>query len=241
MKKSALCIFFLLIVLSVPPLSNAVDMESSGYRILYGTVNSGGSTQSSSSYNLTTSLGQQAASEFQSTGYTIKAGFQYIESIIPFTFTISNTSINLGTITPNTDSTGSTTLTVDFGSESTYSVAVIQNTDLTSSNGNSIPGTSCNGGAQTCTKSSSKLWTSSSSYGMGYNIQGDDTPADFLSNSYYRPFPDQSQSDEPVEIMSGQHVGASRQATLTIKTNVSSIQEAGSYHNILTFIATPGF
>ena len=80
-----------------------------------GTVDVGGQKQTSGSYKLTTSLGQSAAGQFDSAGYTVKAGFQYLYSIIPFRFSVSNTNINLGTLLPSTPSTATTTLTVYFG------------------------------------------------------------------------------------------------------------------------------
>ena len=80
----------------------ADNMESSTYRIQMGTINIGGKDQTSDSYKLGTSLGQTAANEFSSSGYIVKAGFQYIHSIIPFRFSLSSTNINLGTLSPNT-------------------------------------------------------------------------------------------------------------------------------------------
>jgi len=41
--------------------------------------------------------------------------------------------------------------------------------------------------------------------------------------------------------MSSTDVGKSRQSTVTYKVNVSTIQAAGTYENIITFVCTPFF
>jgi len=207
-----------------------------------GTVDVGGQKQTSGSYKLTTSLGQSAAGQFDSAGYTVKAGFQYLYSIIPFRFSVSNTNINLGTLLPSTPSTATTTLTVYFGAAGQYLVTAEElGTLRTFSGASSIPDTTCNGGAQTCTETSSNVWNSSSAYGFGYNMAGNDVPADFTNNTYYRPFPDATASETPATVMSSVNVGKNRQSTMTFKGNVSSTQTAGTYRTIIRFIATPSY
>lgn len=224
-----------------PHHAHAENMESSQYQLDFTNVNSGSNNQSSSSYNLGTTVGQVAAQEFSSSGYIVKAGFQYIHSIIPFTFSISDISIDLGTLSPQTPSTATTDLTVSFGGAGQYQVTAIELTPLESADGSTIPDTSCNGGAQTCTETSADVWDSTSAYGFGYNMSGTDIPTDFLGSTYYRPFPDAESAENPAVVMNNTNVTDSSTATMTFKANISGTQEAGSYQTIIRFVATPSF
>jgi len=246
LKLKAISLFFLLIIFNLlflifnSDVVKAVDMESSRFRIESANTSSAAGNKSSASYKLSDTIGQIAAGEFSSTGYVVKAGFQYLHSIIPFKFSISNTNVDLGTLLPNTPSTAQTTLTVSFGSAGQYQVTAIEETPLKTFSGNSIPDTSCDGGAETCTESIAKNWTSNNAYGFGYNMSGDDIPTDFSTNKY-RPFPDRSSNEQPVVVMSSTNVGKNRQATMTFKVNISPLQPVGNYQTIINFVATPSF
>lgn len=227
----------------------ALNMDSAQFRIKDGNVNIGARQQSSSSYNIDTTLGQTAANEFSSTGYVVKAGFQYIHSIIPFRFIVSNTSINLGTLLADTPATATTSLTVSFGLSGEYQVTAAELTQLQTLSGNSIPDTACNGGANTCTETTAKIWNSTSAYGFGYSMTGEDIPADFINNTYYRPFGNLAGAGSPRVVMSNSNVTLdasstpkdSNQSTMTFKANVSSVQPAGTYQTIIQFVATPSY
>lgn len=220
----------------------AVKMESPRFQIDNANVNSAAGDKSSSNYKLSDTIGQTAAGQFSSSGYIVKAGFQYINSIIPFEFSISDINVSLGTLVPSTPSTATTVLSVSFGSAGQYQVTAIEEGPLSTLTGsNSIPDTTCDGGAETCNESTAKTWSSSSAYGFGYNMTGSDIASDFLSASHFRPFPDRSAAESPAVIMTSPNVGRDRQATVTFKANVSPIQPAGSYQTIVNFVATPGF
>ena len=235
-------IFFLATFVSfLVPKVQADNFESERYRIQFGNISEGGENLSSSGYNLGVSLGQTAAGEFQSAGYVVKAGFQYIHSIIPLFFSISSTNINFGSLLPLTPSTQTTVLTVSFGGSGQYQVTTVEKTPLKTLSGNTIPNTACDGGASTCTLSLAKPWTSTSKYGFGYNMSGDDVPTDFIDATYYRPFPDESAAESPQIVMSSVNVGRSRQATATFKSNISGVQQAGSYHTSVAYTATSGY
>lgn len=220
---------------------SAVNMESSRFKIESANTSIASGEKSSTNYRLSDTLGQLAAGEFYSSGYIVKAGFQYLRSITPFKFTISNTNVNLGTLIPNNPSTASITLRIDFEGAGQYQVSVAENHPLKTLSGISIPDTTCDGGNETCSESIAKNWTNNFSYGFGYNMSGNDIPPDFDSPSKFRPFPDLSASENPVIIMSSQNVGKNRQATLTFKVNISPIQPAGTYQTVINFIATPSF
>lgn len=236
-----LIISFLIGSLFISSRSYAINMDSSRYRIQFGNINIGANNQSSSSFDLTTTLGQPVAGEFQSDGYIVKAGFQYLHSIIPFSFSISNTDIDFGTLTSNTPVTQTTDLTVSFGAAGQYQVTAVEEGPLVTMQGIIIPDTICDGEANTCSETLAKPWLSNSSYGFGYNVKGQDVPLDFLNANYFRPFPDNILDETPATVMKSINVGKNRQATVTFKTNISPIQPAGTYHTIISFVATPSF
>lgn len=246
-----LTIFFVLSVSSI----YAVDMESSEYKIQFGTVDIAGGTQSSGSYKLSTSVGQSAAKEFQANGYIVKAGFQYIYSIIPFSFALSDININLGSLIPNTSATGTMTLTVSAGGAGGYQVTAIEDHSLqTLSGANEIPDTACDSGTS-CNKSGANLWTLDTTYGFGYNMSGQDIPVDFTNSNYYRPFANAAATpapDDPEIVMSSTKVTMptgtptpapaslrTHESTVTFKANISPLQEGGSYQTVIRFRATP--
>ena len=215
-------------------------------------------------YNLSASLGQTAAGQFESAGYIVKAGFQYIYSKIPFTFSVSSIQANLGTLIPSTPSTASINISVSFGGAGQYVVTAAERTPLKNFTNNPIPNTACNGGIDTCTTSLAKVWTSASAYGFGYNMTGSDIPADFINATYYRPFADLSVPENPFTVMTSTNVtqnltptpnptltsaplltgtprNTTHQSTMTFKANISPLQAAGSYFTVIHFVATPSF
>lgn len=220
----------------------AIDMESSLYKIKFGTIDIAGGKKQSDNYSLSDSVGQMAANQFNSSGYIIKAGFQYLYSISPFTFSISQIRINFGTIIPNNPQTQQAVLTVSNPSAYGYQVTAIEEGPMRTLNENSsIPDTNCDGGSNTCTETLAKPWTLTSAYGFGYNMTGNDIPTDFINSNYYRPFPDRLSNENPAVVMTSNNVGKNRQATVTFKINISPVQPAGSYQTIINFVATPRF
>jgi hypothetical protein len=235
--------FTILLVITTVLCSTAVwadDLESNRYRIQFSNVNIGAGTANSSSYKVNTSIGQTVAGKFDSSGYTIKAGFQYLYSIIRFRFTVSNSNISFGNVISQQFYTGSTNLTVNFGNPGQYQVTAIEETKMKTLANDVIPDTACNSGT-TCTIGSANVWTNTSRYGFGYNMSGNDIPADFLGATYYRPFPDRSNSDSPVVVMTSSQVAKNRQSTMTFKLNISPLQAPGNYQTIINYVATPSY
>ena len=241
---SVLKVFFIFYVLRytlyAAPLF-AVNMESSRFKIESANTSSAAGNKSSAGYKLSDTIGQLAAGQFSSTGYVVKAGFQYLHSIIPFRFSVSNINIALGTLVPNTPTTAATNLTVYFGGAGQYQVTAIEEEQLKTQSGNAIPDTTCDGGAETCSESVAKTWSSVNAYGFGYNMSGNDVPADFSTSNHYRPFPNRSAAESQAVVMTSINVGKSRQSTMTFKSNISPIQPAGSYQTVINFVATPSF
>ncbi len=220
----------------------AANMESNQYRIQHGIISTGGDDLSSTDYKLSTTLGQTVASQFESSGYIIKAGFQYMHSIIPFGFKVSDTQIDLGSVNPNNPKKASITLTVNFGSAGQYQVVVHEEGPLkTFDKKSNIADTNCDGGKNTCTETKASFWTQSKAYGFGYNIQGDDISADFKNDQYFRSFADTTLDEPSSIIMHSTNVGKNRQAIVTFKVNISPLQTTGSYDTVINLIALPSF
>ena len=236
---------------------SAINMESPLYKIQFGNVNIGAKNSSSGSYNINTTLGQTSAGEFSRNGYIISAGFQYVKAIIPFTFSISKNYIDLGTLVPNNFTNDTATLRVSFGAAGSYQVTAIEEGQLrTMDNSNTIVDTGCNGG-NTCDETGADVWDSTSAYGFGYKMSGEDIPSTFnqpgCSNNCYRRFPDDLNlptPEPPAILMSNNDVTLTlnskpkdiyHEAVITFQANVEATQQAGTYQTIINFVATPGY
>lgn len=212
------------------------SMDSANYKIRLGNFNMTSGAKSSASYKLTDTVGQIAAEFFGSTGYHVKAGFQYIYTLYDFSFDISSLAVNLGSLVPNTFSTGITTINVTAPGQG-YSVSVFETAKLTNAQGDTIIDTTCDSG--TCTQSAADVWTNPANNGFGFNVSGHDVMADFVDTTYFRPFPDLSASDPPTTIMSTSASGKNRTATITYKVSPSSSQAGGNYATQIIYLATP--
>ena len=230
-------IFFLFLVLGLP--ARAVNMSSDDYRIQWGNINIGGGNQSSTNYNLGLTMGQTAPGLYSKTGYKVRAGFQYIHSIIPFSFTISDLTINLGDLLPQTPATDTNTLTVSAGGAGGFQVLAYEAHPLRSKTGVDISDTTCDNG--NCTKTQAEIWSQNTTYGFGFNINGDDTPADFVDTTYFRPFADFETYGAGEEVMASSEATSSAQATVTYKANISQTQAAGDYKTNIVYIAVPRY
>ncbi len=229
-------------LISLITITNAQNMNSPRYKIQFGNINIGSGKKQSTNYNLTTTLGQTAAQEFQSSGYILKAGFQYIYTLYPFSFSLSKTQVNFGSLIPESPVTDQITLTVSFPGAGDYQVTVVEKGPLKQLNSSYyIPDTICDGGTNTCSETIAKPWTLNTAYGFGYNMSGQDIPSDFIDNTYFRPFADELAGEPPAVVMTSSNVGKNKQATMTLKVNISSTQAGGNYQTVLLFTATPSF
>jgi hypothetical protein len=246
-KKKPIKLGLLLLLLTFlsiifPSRATADNLTSPTFEIQMSTINITGGEKSSASFKVTDTVGQTAQGEFNSSGFTVKAGFQYIYTLIPFTFRISNLDINFGPLIPNVPSLLSNILTVTTGSAYGYAVKTVEDHPLRQPDGSTtIPDTSCDITAP-CTPTDAAPWTSSTSYGFGYNIQGDDVDTtDFVDSTYYRSFPIQNIDLPSTVIMNRSGVATHSAATVTYKINIPNTQKAGVYQNNIQYIATPSF
>lgn len=213
------------------------------YMIRMGNLNAIAGESAGSGYNLNITGGQTAPGRYSGSNYVVRAGFQYINSIIPFYFKIDNIVIDFGTLSPTNPVTRTSTLTIDNQSAGGYVVTAQENHQLlVPSSGSLIPDTTCDAG--NCNDTTSGLWSSTLTYGFGYRCDlvgvTNYCPSDFNTTDYYKQFSDASKNESPVTVMSGQS-GRNQKATITYKVNISSSQVAGLYTNAITYIATPTF
>lgn len=232
--------YLIVLIFSHPQFTQADNLLSPSFEVKMSTINITGGEKSSASYRLTDTVGQTAQGEFNSSGYTIKAGFQYVTTIIPFSFTISDVDLDFGSLVPGTPSTLTNVLTVTTGSAFGYTVKAIEDHPLRLYNSLvTIADTACDL-ASPCSITDATVWADNARYGFGYNVQGDDAVAEFVDGTYYRPFPIQG-TDDPVAVMEKTGVTASSSATVKYKVNISGSQAAGLYQNAIQYIATPAF
>lgn len=222
---------------------SADNLSSPTYEIQMGTINITGGRKSNENGTiiLTDTVGQTFQGQFNSDGYVIMTGFQYINTLTPFSFAISDLDINFGNLVPEIPSLDSNTLTITTGSAFGYSVKAIEDHPLRASdNDSTIPDTSCDL-ATPCLQADANQWIDDTRDGFGYNMSGDDVDTDdFEDSNFYRPFPVQN-IDEPAIVMSKNGMATVSAAIVTYKVNVTTSQESGTYQNAIQYIAIPAF
>ena len=216
-------------------------MSNSSFIIRFPNLNSFAGKPSNSQYNLGITGGQTAPGLYSGSNYKVRAGFQYIKSIIPFSFAITSLFIDFGPITPGAPVTRTNVLTVSNGSAYGYTVLARENhPPRVNSSGASIPDTTCDPG--TCTETTSALWTSLTTFGFGYrcdNIAGTDCESGFSNPNNYKQFASSESAELAQPVMSSPNVGRDIKSQITYKINISASQPAGDYQNYITFIAVP--
>lgn len=229
-------IFFL----SLSNQSFALTMSNANYILQMGTLSSGAGTPSNTNYKLGVTIGQTAPGLFSGTNYKVRSGFQYIHSIIRFRFTISQTTIDFGLLLPTNPVIRTNTLTLSNGSANGYAVTASENHALRNDANNVIiPNTTCDSGA--CTPEASDSWTNTLTYGFGYrcdNVNGTDCAPGFSNATAFKQF---AATPSASIVMTGRNVGRNKKVTITYKVNIGASQAAGTYQNIITYIATPSY
>lgn len=161
----------------------------------------------------------------------------------PFVFSISETLIDFGKLSPTSLTTRTNTLTVSAGSSIGYSVVASENHPLTAKNPEIIiPNTTCDNGL--CNEKIAAIWENSLTYGFGYrcdNLSEIACEESFLKVGFFRSFADESKSQTPQLVMSSMASTKKANAKVTYQVNVAGNQLPKWYSNLITFIATPNF
>jgi len=217
-------------------------MSNDNYIIQMGNLNSIAGAPTGSGFELNYTVGQTGPGLYTGANFKVRAGFQYISSIIPFRFSLTGNFIDFGSIDPTFPVLRSSTLTISNGSAFGYQVTAFQNHNLrVDATGQEIPPTACGDLGPSCTPTTAGPWTSSLTYGFGYrcdNVAGADCDSQFTNSTYFKPF---ISSPATAIVMNGVNVGRNKQAKITYKVNISGAQPAGLYTNIINYIAIPKF
>lgn len=249
MKAKSVFFFFLLFsALFLNKAQAQSSLRSPNYEITLPNLNMISGNAASDDYKIGVTGGQTAPGLYSSTGFKIKAGFQYIHSIIPFSFRLSAIALNFGTLTPQVLTNEQTlTLTVNSGSAGGYQIKVRENDNLKSTALSEIDDTSCDPADDCDYQTNAGTWTQTSTYGFGYSMSGTDVPTEFSGGKFKR-FPNATNvpSENPQKVMGltpaeGHEAGKNKEAVLTARINIDYIQPAGVYRNILSFTAIPTF
>ncbi|HQM16054.1 MAG TPA: hypothetical protein PLM16_02505, partial [Candidatus Woesebacteria bacterium] len=223
------------LTLGVPSLVLAEELTSHSYIIQFGNFNMGAGKREGDLYNVSYTLGQTAAGpygEFGAEGstYFVGAGFQYIYQIGSFGFSISDTDLDLGLLSPGIHNTASNTLTISTRGAGGYSVYTYEQYRLALQGGlDWIDDTTCDPG-YTCSVNSAKPWVDQNQPGFGYNAQGDSVSSDFTAagnpdcssdSECFRPFADASQGGSMQLVMSDTKITKNQQALITYKAGAA--------------------
>jgi hypothetical protein len=249
-KNLALALgFFLLLGFFCPKETSALArMESDNFRITWPNLNMIGGSTTSPGYRMGVTGGQTAPGLYSSLGYKIRSGFQYIHSIIPFSFQLSDIALTFGTLTAQDLNNEETlTLTVSSGAAGGYQILVEENDHLKSTAGSEIIDTSCDPADDCDYQTDAGTWTQTTTYGFGYGMSGTDVPTEFSGGKFKR-FANAANlpAETPTKVMGltpleGHEAEREKIAVMTARINVDHIQPAGFYQNVLTFTALPTY
>lgn len=160
-----------------------------------------------------------------------------VKSSGSYTFAISESVMDFGQITPTNPLTRKNI--VNINSNERYFLKTYENHQLASSQGETIPDTTCDGG--NCTEQTPDIWKSVISYGFGFNCQSDknNCDEDFLSDNSFSQFANKSRNEPYNSLLSG--ASGANQLELTYKLNISSQQKPATYSNTVTLLLLPSY
>jgi len=239
--------FLLAPTLLAPQLTNqrvraatlAEVMRSSTYEIQLGHFNMTSGEKSSTGYKVTDTVGQTAAGEFNSTGYNVYAGFQYLYALSEFSFQIDSLSIALGELQPGQFSTGSNQLTISTRSGGyTVYAGEIHPLQLKNNPATFIPNTSCD---SSCSISTAAPWVTPSNVGFGFNVSGTHASSDFVDGTYYRPFANRAGSEQMQAIAASASKVTEDVLTVTYQASIDQSQGGGNYETAIEYLAIPSY
>lgn len=250
-KSISIITFLFFLFLIIKKDINAQSFTSTSYQIQFGNFNMTSGKKTSANYSLTDTVGQNAPGQFDSNGYVLKSGFQYIyDTINQFSFKIDNLAINFGSLVPNIGSTATNNITITTPSGHGYEIITTENHPLLN-NGIIIPDTTCNV-STTCTESTSGVWDTNSVYGFGFKAVGINSSNvatgvgtsnifPFPDQNYYRQFANSATQETGQILMTESKPVKEHSSRITYKINISANQAAGEYENSISFIAIPKY
>jgi photosystem II stability/assembly factor-like uncharacterized protein len=148
--------------------------------------------------------------------------------------TVSDTSIDFGTLAANTPKTGSHELQVTTSASNGYQVTASEDTSLT--NGTfSIPDVT--GDNNDITESVAGAWDLATTHGFGYAL-ADVTGSAASFTTGYKQFADESGAEAPQDVMTALSPAVDDTVDVLYKLNIGPEQAQGAYSNTITYVAT---
>lgn len=157
----------------------------------------------------------------------------------PFVFSVSETLIDFGTLSPTDPVTRTNRLAISTTANG-YSVIAFSDHPLASSDGAVIPDTTCDNGS--CSQIVASMWETVLAYGFGYRcdgLLGGQCHTGFIDKTYYKHFANARNESPVVVVRNKQQKEEAFQ--ITYKVNISATQPRGRYTNTITYIAAPDF
>ncbi len=212
-------------------------MTSPNYSIQMGNFNITSGEKSSSSYTMTDTVGELTPGQFDSTGYTVLSGFQYIYALPEFSFRISKLNIDLGTLDPGNFHSDSNELIITTRSAG-YTILAQAQHQLRTPQNSEIAATTCD---VLCTLNSANLWVNPVNTGFGYRVTGPHASSDFSPANTFRPFASAANSEPAQTIAAHNTLVTDEIHTVTYQASISESQPAGSYSTVINFTAVPNY
>jgi hypothetical protein len=211
--------------------TSADRFQSTNYTIDASAVgNSISGPQSSTSYQLTSSGGESVIGNGTSGSYKMTQGYvaQLAQSI---ELSISPSTLNIGTVVPNTSNILNFTATVITDAPG-YTLSVNQDGNLSrSGGGGTIAGVSAN-------IASPVTWSEGTTKGLGFTMVSTNAtalPAKWNAGASYAAFPGTATAFYTRTGLSG---GATDTHNMRLRLDVTTSQVTGSYSNNVTWLGT---
>lgn len=218
------------------------SMRNSSFILRTGNFNTAAGRSTGEGVNLNITVGQIAPGLYQGENFKLRAGFQYIVTPVPFSFSISSNFINFGTLEPTNPVTRTNILTVSNRSSGGYVVTASEDHEMRDTkSGNTIPDTTCDNG--TCSEAISGEWSNTLTYGFGYrcdSVGANYCAVGFADSASFKQFANRENSEDQQTVMKGTN-GRNHKSQITYKVNVAATQPAGYYTNVITYVATPTY
>ena len=220
---TAFRITILIIVLALFPLMGYAAMSSTNYKITSDSFNSGGAIDAASdNYKMDVTVGEQGAGWLTSDNYIIGAGFEFMQYESVLSLTISDTTMNLGTLTANAVGTDSHTLTVTTTNGTGYTMTIQANHKLRTAGGADIDDVA----------EDTQVTAGSEAYGIAL-VGGSDSTEEGDFNDDDTPVPTSA-----ANILSSSAPVTDEVSTVTYRAAIDSNTAAGDYGQTVTYSIT---
>ncbi len=237
-----LCFAFNALHLTLAPKAQAFTMSSSDWIIEMGDFVTSAGKSSDGKVSILSTTGQTGPGVYSGKNYTVRSGFFSIYPLSPFSFSISDTLIDFGLLSPTTPVNRTAILSLSNPSSTGYQIVAYENNPLVNEAHIAINDTTCDNGS--CSETTSAPWNNNLTYGLGYRcdpVRSVTCSSTFTEPDYYRQFADAAKGESPQTIINGRGAGKDRSAKITYKLNISGTQMTGIYSNTITYIAAPTF